>query len=171
LADELIYQHLVGRRWDYGRQDCFDIGRCFYKDNFGIDIPDYARPWEWWKDEINLYTELAIDAGFVKVDRTIQSAWPGDMFLVNVIYPVPEHGAVYLGNGRILHHPINQMSQAGKIPLWVRKGFNSCWRHKDMPDWAPPKEQPIDLVKLLPPAKRRMIEAALEAAGVSQPND
>lgn len=158
---ELLYKHLEGRRWNYGSQDCFDIGIHFYRDNYGIEIPNYARPEEWWVEGLDLYTELAEDAGFIKVDRNIATAWPGDMFLVNVIYPKPEHGAIYLGDGIILHHPINQLSQVHKIPNWVRKGFNSCWRHKDQPDWSPPVGETVDLLQFLAPAKRRRLEEAL----------
>lgn len=160
----LKYDYLVGRPWDSSRNDsCFVLGRLFFKDNFGIEIPDYASPSNWWANpEWNLYEELSLESGFVKVDRNLSTAWPGDISLVCVNYPNPCHAVIHLSPGKILHHPIGQLSQAPpKMPLYVRNGYSSTLRHRGIPDYVAPEAETFDLMLALSPRKRAKYEAVL----------
>ncbi len=161
----LKYEHLVGRRWMYGETDCFDIGIRFFADNYGVEIPNYARPNDWWTDPAwNLYEELALESGFVKVDRTINTAHPGDISLICIYYPQPCHAVVHLEKGRILHHPINQLSQApSPIPSYIRKGWACTLRHRDIPEHVEDTGESFDLMAALSPAKRAKYQAVLES--------
>ncbi len=38
------YDHLLHKQFKYGKQDCFTLLRDFYRDNFDILLPNYARP-------------------------------------------------------------------------------------------------------------------------------
>ena len=41
----------------------------------------------------------------------------------------PSHLALYLGQGRILHHAYNQLSRRERLTDWWRERIHSVWRH------------------------------------------
>ena len=44
---KLKFDNLLGKPWDGNEEDCFSLGRGFFKQNFNIDIPNMARPQAW----------------------------------------------------------------------------------------------------------------------------
>ena len=81
---------LVGREWSHGVLDCYALVRDWYQLERGVDLPNFAR------------------AGFAPVDASDLQA--GDCFLMQVASSVPNHAAVYLGDGLILHHLQGRLS-------------------------------------------------------------
>ena len=103
----LQYGHLLGLEFRHGSRDCYEIIRDFYRDNFGIRLRSYARPDLWWEQGLDLYQSHYTEEGFSVVDRPEI----GDVILMAVNSEVPNHGAVYLGNNKILHHFMNRRSE------------------------------------------------------------
>ncbi|BDU76308.1 C40 family peptidase [Mesoterricola sediminis] len=100
---------LVGRVFDYGWSDCYSIVR----DYLG-DLPDFPREPEFWRAGHSPYEEQFEGLGFRRLDPT--EALPGDVLLMRVLSPVvPNHAAIYLGAGWILHH------------LWGRMSCRELW--------------------------------------------
>lgn len=99
---------LVGRQWSHGVLDCYSLVRDWFRQVRGIDLPDFHRHDEWWKRGDNLYLENFEAAGFRAID--VLAAKEGDCFLIQVSSPVPNHAAVYLGEGFILHHVQGRLS-------------------------------------------------------------
>ena len=111
---------LVGRTYIAGVQDCFALAKDFYKQKYGIDIPEKER-WElWWKDGVNLINETSWEElGFSSVsDGTLEE---GDIVVMQNGSKYPDHLAVYIGDGKILHHCYQRLSKEDLyIGMWVR---------------------------------------------------
>lgn len=96
----------TSRPFRFGITDCYTIVRDFYKNEFGITLRNYARYDKFWEDE-SLYLKFFKNEDFVLVDDELQF---GDVILVALGASVACHAAVYLGNGKILHHVQNRLS-------------------------------------------------------------
>jgi len=102
---------LVGREWSHGVLDCYSLVRDWFRSERGVLLPNFARFDDWWKRGENLYLDNFAQVGFEAVNfADLRSLQPGDCFLMQVASPVPNHAAVYLGDGLILHHLQGRLS-------------------------------------------------------------
>jgi len=157
------YEHLLGIPFEHGVDDCYEIVRRFYKDNFDIELTAYARPDDWWNNGLNLYLDNFRAEGFETVDIPIHQARPADVFLVCVRTSIPCHSGIYLGQGKILHHFIGRRSEVVTASGLWRNGLSCIVRHKDVPDLSRTTRPTLDLMDYLPPHKRRQLEQARAA--------
>lgn len=98
---------LIGRTFVHGVHDCYSLARDYYKRTLGLDLPDFDRRDMWWNEGGNLYVENFQKAGFVRVDDAVREH---DGLLMQIVSKVTNHGAVYIGDGLILHHVQNRLS-------------------------------------------------------------
>lgn len=98
---------LVGRPFIHGTLDCYALVRDWYKRERDIELPNYERHYNWWNKGQDLYMQLFRDAGFEPITDAIQV---GDVILMQVRAPVVNHAAVYIGDGKMLHHMIALLS-------------------------------------------------------------
>ena len=49
---KLRYEHLIGIEYKHGSNDCYGLIRRFYKDNFDLNLRNYARPHDWWNTDL-----------------------------------------------------------------------------------------------------------------------
>lgn len=117
---------LIGRQFVHGIHDCYSIIRDWYRIERDITIPDFARADDWWKDgKSSLYLDNYRAAGFIDVGRDA-SQEVGDVILMEIMSAnmVPNHAAIYLGDGRILHHVADRLSgralYGGTYQNWTR---------------------------------------------------
>lgn len=100
---------LLGRPYVHGVHDCYSIVRDWYKREMGIELDDIEREnWWWEKQGVNLYVDNFEPQGFVQMIG--QSPARGDAFLIQVGSSKPNHAAVYLGDGTIIHHVAGRLS-------------------------------------------------------------
>ena len=99
---------LVGREFVHGKIDCYSMVRDWYRVARGIELPDFERQDEWWVKGQNLYLDNFGLAGFGTVPNAEMSQ--GDVLLMKIQSPVPNHAAIYLGGGMILHHLYGRLS-------------------------------------------------------------
>lgn len=99
---------LVGREWSHGVLDCYALVRDWFRAERGIDLPNFTRFDDWWKRGENLYLDNFAQVGFAVVEP--DELQTGDCLLMQVASPVPNHAAVYLGDGLILHHLQGRLS-------------------------------------------------------------
>lgn len=103
---------LVGRQWHHGVLDCWALCRDWYAQEMGATMPNPPRADDWWNDgHSSLYSEDALSAaGFVKVP--VSEIQRGDMILMQIRSRnlVPNHAAIYLGDGLMLHHLHGRLS-------------------------------------------------------------
>jgi proteasome lid subunit RPN8/RPN11 len=124
---------LVGRQYTHGVLDCYQIVVDHYKRELGIELPHFAREDGWWDRGENLYLENFEKAGFVMVgDGMHRDIRPHDGLLIQVGCNVPNHAAVYLGDGMILQHVYGRLSSRDVYGGYWQKHTTHVLRHRSM---------------------------------------
>jgi proteasome lid subunit RPN8/RPN11 len=121
---------LVGREFSHGVLDCYSLIRDYYSRTLGIQLKDYERDHEWWRKGQNLYRDLFADAGFVEV--SLQELREHDVIFMRLGCSIDNHGAIYIGNNQILHHPMKRLSGRDTYGGMWRKITSGVVRHKDL---------------------------------------
>ncbi|MBB3806423.1 proteasome lid subunit RPN8/RPN11 [Xanthomonas arboricola] len=99
---------LVGRQFAHGVLDCYTLVRDFYARELGIQLSHYDRADDWWNNGGDLYALERLQAeGFSEIQDDPQR---GDMIVMQIRAPVPNHAGVYLGEGQMLHHLADRLS-------------------------------------------------------------
>lgn len=137
------FHNLVGRPYIDGKQDCYAIIRDYYSQEWGIELPNFARPDRFWDDpEMDLY-QLYKSTGFKPVlDHTYEV---GDALLIPVLASINNHAAVVVDDNEILHHLPNQLSSLERLrPKWA----NRVMVHLRHPQITAAREAEIEVVHL-----------------------
>lgn len=103
---------LVGRQFSHGVLDCYQLIVDWYQQERGITLKQFARADNWWNDGASdLYTEGFPQAGFVRIKEGDEPQ-VGDVILMQIRSQngVPNHAAIYLGDGVMLHHLHGRLS-------------------------------------------------------------
>jgi cell wall-associated NlpC family hydrolase len=126
-------ERLAGRGFLHGSVDCYSLVRDTMGLLFGVALPDFPRSDEWWHRGGDLYREHFAEAGWAALpaDAELQ---PGDGLLMRVRAPVPNHAAIYLGDGMMIHHLADRLS--------TREPYLGYWqqvtvlrlRHRELAD-------------------------------------
>ncbi len=93
--------------------DCYTLFRDAYH-LAGIEMPDFYREDDWWRNGQNLYLDNLEATGLYQVP--LSAAQPGDVLLCCFGSSVPNHAAIYCGDGELLHHIPEQLSKRESIP-------------------------------------------------------
>jgi proteasome lid subunit RPN8/RPN11 len=145
---------LIGRGFIHGIQDCLSEIEDWHAIQ-GIKLPMSPRDWEWWLPGVDengnptpakdFYRDLFEPYGFERIDGPVAGATffgPLGKYADGREIMVPNHGGVWLGDGRVLHHrgagdPIDMSRLSARIPLSMRTGYFNAppiWvRHRDLP--------------------------------------
>ncbi len=124
-----------GRAFLHGVSDCYTLCQDYYA-GVGIDLPDFARDWEWWVEPEkygNLYLDNLAAQGFdiVTTDPRLVPglARPGDAYLMRIASDVPNHAGIYLGGDLLLEHLPRNLShrepmgrKLKRVTHWLRPG-------------------------------------------------
>lgn len=161
----LKYDHLLGMEFVDGSRDCYEIGRDFFRENFGIELRPYARPHAWWEAEqagLNLYQNHFHDEGFRVIDIPLRDLWEGDVFLMAIGSSVPCHAGIYVGEGKMLHHYYGRRSEVTLYKGLWRNATTAILRHHSI-KVANTSVDTVNLMDLLPAHLRKKLEDALPA--------
>ena len=123
-------QPLVGRNFKHNVSDCYNYIIDYYDQILNISLPDFERAENWWLSGENLYLTGFQSAGFSEVD--IKDLKKHDVILMKVSSPVPNHGAIYVGDGRIEHHQSSRLSSRDIYGGWYQRNTTHILRHKDI---------------------------------------
>jgi proteasome lid subunit RPN8/RPN11 len=121
-----------GREWTYGLHDCYALLRDFYAREFNIQLDDFERKHdeEWLNPEWSMFMENYESQGFYEVGRPGKK---GDMLLMRMQSPQPNHVGVMNGNGACFyHHLSNRLSQSSVYGGYWAKVTVKVLRHKDV---------------------------------------
>ncbi|HFK4345730.1 TPA: NlpC/P60 family protein, partial [Escherichia coli] len=119
--------HLTGRRFEHGVTDCYTLFRDAYH-LAGIEMPDFHREDDWWRNGQNLYLDNLEATGLYQVP--LSTAQPGDVLLCCFGSSVPNHAAIYCGDGELLHHIPEQLSKRERYTDKWQRRTHSLWRHR-----------------------------------------
>ncbi|TCK37969.1 proteasome lid subunit RPN8/RPN11 [Paraburkholderia sp. BL8N3] len=130
---------LLARPFVHGVHDCYALVRDYFAQQ-GVQLADYARTYGWWNDATgpDLYRENFAREGFVQVDAGPMDAdrlarlRPGDLLLMNIHAARDNHMAVYLGEGVILHHLIDQLSRREAYQEFYQRRTTAVLRHRSL---------------------------------------
>lgn len=123
---------LIGRKFQHGIVDCYTLIRDYYAE-IGITFPDFNREDYWWLKGKDLYRDNFEKAGFVKVGGSeFRELHKHDVILLQLASPVPNHGAIYVGDGYILQHCHGRLSSKDVYSGYWRKVTNLVLRHKEL---------------------------------------
>lgn len=129
---------LLGRPFIHGVVDCYTLIRDTLYLMYGVQVMDFERWDDWWKDEAgsNLYRDNYEKAGFIDPGRGKDDLHPGDMIVMSMGSSPdrPNHAGIYLGNGRFIHHPVGRNSRRDKFAGYWYDIARDIRRHKDLPD-------------------------------------
>lgn len=120
---------LVGREFSHGVLDCYALIWDYYKREMGITLPNYERADDWWNRGEDLYMKNYEAAGFVPV--TDGNYKKGDMIIMQVRAPEPNHAGIYLGDGQFLHHLYNRLSSRDVYGGYWQEVTRLVVRHKE----------------------------------------
>ena len=126
------YEHLLGKQFQLGKNDCYSIIRDFYNDNFGIVLPNFARPTQFWDHGMNLYMDRFPKLGFKVLHVNPHEYQIGDLFIMSIQSNVANHAAILIEKGMILHHLMNQISTVTPYRGIWRNNTVAVIRHKDV---------------------------------------
>lgn len=121
----------VGREFNFGTTDCYSLVRDFYKNEFDIELRDYARYYGFWNDNNNLYMDNFRKEGFYLLDDTDESQF-GDVFLIALGCSIASHAAIYVGERKILHHVQDRLSSIDRYMGVYKNCTLARIRHKNI---------------------------------------
>lgn len=128
FGEHILDVPLVGRQFIPGVQDCYASLRAEYWQNRGVKLLDFPRDAEWWLKGGDLFTEGFEKAGFRRIEK--KDARPGDVILMQIRSKKPNHCAVLLDNGLMIHHVTGQLSRREPYGRWLN--FVTHWlRYQD----------------------------------------
>lgn len=120
---------LIGRTWVHGVTDCYSLIRDWYREHRSIDLPEYERDEEWWKNGDNLYLDHFEEAGFAPLSAD-EAYRPGDCILMQIHSKVVNHAAVYLGRDTMMHHVMKRLSSREIYGGYWKKNTRLVVRHR-----------------------------------------
>lgn len=122
----------VGREWLYGIYDCYSLLRDFYRREFGIHLDDFDRgiEGEWNIGGWRMFERNYAAQGFQEAQEPWQK---GDMILMQIGSPSPNHVGVMSGDGCSFYHQVvGRKSQLTTFGSYWRKYTAKVLRHKDL---------------------------------------
>ena len=111
---------MEGRRFVWGFEDCYETCRHHYR-KLGIRLGDYDRDDTFDETDSNAILENLWKEGFELLPPTTP-VQPNDALLFKIGPGNPRHLAVFLGNQRMLHHPLGMLSHIDFLTgTWLRR--------------------------------------------------
>lgn len=123
---------LLGREFENYKQDCSQL----VLDAYALAGLDFGQPkpshydFGWYEDGRSIMEENLLKLGFEKLSEN-DPLFLGDVVLLKIGSPVPNHAGIYLGNQTMLHHSVGRLS--ARVPYdgaWLRT-THSIWRYKN----------------------------------------
>lgn len=167
---DLKIEEFEGIPWDgIGGHDCYELVRDFYRENFQIELTDYARPHDWESDKLDLLRNLYKHDGFKMITEwTPDELRPGDALCMSINEGNPNHIAIYVGEGEILHHLYGRMSRKEPFHGFWRNHISFILRHPDVPDLRP-KVMDVNLLDFVR-ARNDLVKTGVGDAGEVRPD-
>lgn len=144
------YQHLLGLPYIAGKQDCYGLAMNYYKNTYGIQLADAARPDEWWNHpELSLIDDFINQDGWEQLGTNTRILKPADGLVFSLISGRANHVGVYVGNGNFIHHVWQRFSSEEALMDKWQSRLLMIIRHPEVVKQSG-VIQTVDLFGLLP---------------------
>lgn len=110
---------LEGHQYTHGVYDCYRVIRAYHWQNYGIDIGDCPRDYDWYITRPKLYLEEFANFGFEEVQE--KDLRPGDVLIIRLIKNYETHAGIYIGDDKFIHHVNDQFSKIDNYSSWRTK--------------------------------------------------
>jgi proteasome lid subunit RPN8/RPN11 len=120
---------LLGRAFVHGVHDCWALVRDALMEEVGLTLPDFPRREGWDRGGEDLFEQHLAAAGFVKVSGELRKY---DLLVMQIGADVPNHCALYLGEGVMLHHPMRTLSRRAVFGGHWAKCLRFAARHQTL---------------------------------------
>lgn len=110
---------LLGRQYEFGKYDCLEAVRDYYKFYNLAELRERSNYEDnWWVKGLDYFTQDHLqDWGFYKVE----DLRPNDVLIFSVNSNIPNHCGVYVGNDQFYHHAFNRLScEENLYPMWKK---------------------------------------------------
>lgn len=130
-GDQLPTAHYVGRPYIYGIYDCYSVWRDYYRVELGVPMPVFPRRDDFWETGNNMIEGNAISCGFEQIE--FDEMQPNDVILLKIRSNIANHGVLYMGGDKGLHHLPYKTSSHEIVSKYIdprKELFHSVWRYK-----------------------------------------
>jgi len=112
----------VGQKFIWGVQDCLEVVRTYYRQSRNVYMTDYDRDESFQGASEDAIVKHISDEGFyqvpgngpIKMDDVLLFKTPGTAY--------PHHLGVFIGQSRVLHHPLNMLSRVDPLNgAWLKR--------------------------------------------------
>lgn len=150
------YESLKGTEYVGGRDDCYGLLRKFYKLNYDLQLANYARPYGFAHNNLDLISENLENEGFLPVEISLSRLELGDGIVMAITRALlANHVGVYVGNNYMLHHLFKQKSSLENFGDSWKARTLTVVRHPAVTEKNKLMVRPVvDLTELLPPHVR-----------------
>ena len=121
---EYVKTPLLGRVYEFGKQDCWTLVRDYYIQEFNIKLPMLEFEEKFYHKGINYFEDLIEPWGGVVVKEPKK----GDIIYFEIMNDIPNHCGIYLDNDKFIHHQSSRLSCTDFLPKWQKyiKSFIRC---------------------------------------------
>ena len=114
---------LLSRPFVLGHSDCWGLVMSYFRQEHGIELPDYRVDYPWWEDDHsdNFYHDCWHECGFREFTGPPQE---GDLIIMQVQSNKWNHAGVLLEGNMMLHHLYGRVSN--RIP------YGGYWQERTM---------------------------------------
>ena len=115
--DDSVRPPILGREFVHGITDCYSIIRDWYLFERNINLPNFARVYDWWlQPGVDLYGSNFKAAGFTEVSK--DDVQVGDVALMQIRTNVINHAAIVTGTNQLTHHLFHRLSNEDRLDRW-----------------------------------------------------
>lgn len=164
----MMFDNLLGKDFVHGETDCYSIWRAVYKQELDMELPNFARPNDWWINDLNLYMDNVQKHGF-KIIEEEEPVKLFDVFMVAIPDPrkpdaaIANHAAIYIGDGNVIHHQYGKKSRIIQYTGMLKRYTVARVRHKDVDKPEIKEREELNLIDVLPPHKKYLKDVYDEA--------
>ena len=142
-----------------GKDDCYGSIRGFFRKHYELVLSNYARPFGFALNDLNLISDNMYREGFEPVNVPLKRLELGDVIVLAITgSSLANHLGVYVGNNYFLHHLYKRKSAVEDYGrLWQKQTLNII-RHPKVTEVN--NSRPVEIVKLIdlmPPHVRHKI--------------
>jgi cell wall-associated NlpC family hydrolase len=153
------YKHLLGRRYTSGEHDCYGLALAFFRDLYGLELEDLARPEGWWNEPgFDLINEMIHVDGWQMKPLNPRNLREGDGLIFSLLHSgTANHIGIYVGNGLFIHHVLGRLSaEEALLPKWTSRML-MVLEHPKVVAHRESSRSKTDLSSLLPDHVKRQI--------------